>query len=107
MTIKKLYSIRDIKTDNYDSPFDSENDQTAQRFFTRLMSQVPLMHENPQDFTLHAVGTFNSSNAIIHCLPAIQFIASGLDCLKTTQTDATNEKTKVSNDPSIQPSPKG
>lgn len=101
--INKLYSIRDIKTDSYDSPFDSTNDATAKRFFSRILTNVPIMQDHPQDFTLHQVGTFDSTSGQITPLPAVQFLASGLDCVKTLK-ESPDETSKVSNDTPIQPS---
>lgn len=103
MQTKNLYAIRDIKTDLYDSPFDAPNDATAKRFFTRVLSSVPLMSEHPEDFSLHSVGAYNSHTAEI--VPStVQFIASGLECIKNIQQEMDDEKTQVSDESPIQSS---
>ncbi len=102
--LKNLYSIRDIKVDKFDSPFDSTNDETAKRFFTRLLNEIPLMNSHPEDFTLHATGTMDDTNGILMPHPTIQYITSGLDCIKTNQSEQPNETPTIGNETSVQPS---
>ncbi len=112
MTISKLYSIRDTITDSYEPPFTSVNDETAKRMFARIIKNVPTIYDNPQDFSLHSVGTFDSSNGNVYQFPAVQFIISGLNCVKPFETNLTglnpeasnNETTKVGDDSPVQSS---
>lgn len=101
-----LYTIRDIKLNSFDAPFQSENDATAKRMFSRLLKHIPLMNENPQDFTMHSCGSFLTHNGEVKPTP-IQYICSGLDLVNNQPRDKTNaelQKAKVSNDTPIQPS---
>lgn len=108
MISKQLYAIRDIKTDSYDSPFDSVNQETAKRYFARVLQHVPLMSEHPEDFTLHYIGEYTPASAQLTPHGTIQYICSGLDCVKNTQEIDPNGKsqqsTKIGDDSSIQSS---
>lgn len=102
--INNLYAIHDKKLNSFDTPFSSENDATAKRLFTRFIERVPLMAEHPEDFTVHFLGHQNADSGILTPITPVQYVCSGLDCKKPQQQATTNEKTKVSDDSSIQPS---
>lgn len=102
-----LYSIRDIKTDLFEAPYASVNDATAKRYFQRIAQQIPTIQQNPSDFTLHHVGYFNDANGEIDKLITVQYITSGLDCLKSNQQeepDAPQTESEISDDSPIQSS---
>lgn len=101
-----LYSIRDLKLDTYDLPWAQQNDEAAKRLFKRMLENIPLMKDNPQDFDLHLIGHYDDTSALVKST-AVQFIVSGLSLVLTPSRDDSNanlQKTKVSNDASIQPS---
>ena len=91
--ISPLYSVRDIKTGSYDAPFPSTNSDTARRYFGRVIEQVPLMREHPQDFELYQVGSFdNDSGKPISLENGCDYVCSGLDCIKNNQEIKPDEK---------------
>lgn len=105
--LKNMYSIRDIKTSEFLHPFIETNDDTAQRQFYSTMEQIPTMRAHPGDFDLYQIGTFSTANGQIDVPEdsVVQFITTGLDCIKTIQPKGqTNEKTKVGDEAPIQPS---
>lgn len=111
MTQIRLYSIRDIKTDSFEPPLASQNDETAKRLFSNIVKSVPTMRNNPEDFNLHSSGTMCTETGLLYPAVSLQFICSGLSCVNPTEVNptekvTTNETTKVSNDTPIQPSPK-
>lgn len=104
--IKPVYTIRDIKTGVFESPMIHQNDQTAIRFFTQCLHQVPVMQNNPQDFELFVIGEFNEDTGLISGTDSVQFLISGINCLELTRQEIKNNETQesstqVSNDASI------
>ncbi len=103
--IKPTYSIRDQKTQEFLHPITSVNEETAVREFYNTLEQVPLMRTHPKDFDLYYLGSFDTDSGILNPVPAVQFIISGLDCIKSIQqTEPTDETSKVGDDSPIQPS---
>lgn len=103
----KLYSILDTKLTTYDAPFPSANKETAMRLFKRMLDNIPTMQDNPSDFQLYLVGSYDIESAkISHC--TLQQICSGLDLVKNPTIKQTlgnrDETPKVSHDTPIQPS---
>ena len=63
---KKIYSIYDVKAEFYSTPWYSDNDETAQREFTRVV-QDPQSAINafPSDYSLFFIGEFYSDTGSI------------------------------------------
>nr|UXQ88062.1 MAG: nonstructural protein [Microvirus sp.] len=98
-----LYSVQDIKLKSFDSPFPSANDDTAMRLFRRMVENIPTMKDNPEDFKLYNIGAYDLDTGEL--LPStLQYTCSGLDLVNKPATEPSHETSKVSNDPSIQPS---
>lgn len=106
MTTKNLYSIYDQQTRSFDAPFLSATDGEAERMFARIGESVPLMQSYPEDFSLHYVGTYDSEDGAIKPTNTVQKIINGLECIKVPSNlkSPINETSKISNDPSVQPS---
>ena len=105
--IKNLYANRDIKTGSFDSPFDSTNDETAIRYFTRVIDAVPLIKSHPEDFTLNRVGSYdNESATLIPLENGCDYLCSGLDCIKNIQesSEDAQQTSKVGDDSPVQSS---
>lgn len=63
--ILPLYSIRDRHV-GFTPPIPMENDEYAKRYFKTQMLENPTMKDSPEDFTLWIIGTFTTSNGMIH-----------------------------------------
>lgn len=60
MTIMALFSVRDVVSNTYGTPFSSINEQTAIRSLKMEMnSGQSVLGSNPDDFELYAVGHFD------------------------------------------------
>ena len=61
-----LYSVNDIKAENYLAPFVSLNNQTAVRYFsTAVMDKQHDFHIHSEDYSLWKIGTFDTETTII------------------------------------------
>lgn len=59
--IEKIYAVKDVKIDAFKTPFFSFNDATALRIFEQAVNQQGTeLHDYPEDFTLHRLGTYSS-----------------------------------------------
>lgn len=58
----KIYSIFDRKTSSYRVPFFSAEEAYAVRAFIATFAQDGEYQDNPQDFELWQIGTFNPQN---------------------------------------------
>lgn len=106
--MKNLYSIYDQKTRIFDAPFLSETDQAAQRMFERISNNVPVIKDNPSDFDLYYVGTFDGEDGQLKPTNTVQKIINGLSFTeipsKENPYDAT---TKISDVAPILPGAEG
>lgn len=60
----RMYVIRDRYT-RFGFPMPFESNDEAKRYFANRIKEVPLMRDNPQDFTLYYVGIFNLDTGTI------------------------------------------
>lgn len=61
----KAYSIRDSKTSSYYVPLFAHDDNHAERIvFEASLDQKTHFHRYPEDFSLFAVGEFDSENCM-------------------------------------------
>ena len=75
---KKIYSIYDVKAEFYSTPWYSDNDETAQREFMRVV-QDPQSAINafPADYSLFFIGEFYSDTGHINVESVPEFILDG------------------------------
>ena len=104
--INNLYSIRDQKTQEFEQPFLSKTNETAKRTFGRILDSVPVMTQNPQDFDLYHVGDFSNETALVEPC-TVQLVTNGLSLVEPNlkeQQHVQIQKTKVGDEPPVQPS---
>jgi hypothetical protein len=74
------YSIRDIKTNAFGAPFFLPSHAAAMRAFSDLTRDPQSMiSKHPEDFTLHAIGGFETEAGVLHGLPSPDYLATGVD----------------------------
>lgn len=62
--ILKLYSIKD-ELSEYASPLPFQDEAQAKRYFRYQVESSKLMSDNPEDFSIWEIGTFNTENGYI------------------------------------------
>lgn len=73
-----IYSIRDLKGANYNTPFAQPTHGTAERSFTELVKDPQsLVHKYPSDYELFHIGSFDDESGKLDALPIPQHIVSG------------------------------
>lgn len=77
--ILKIYAIRDIKMQEYMSPFYLTNDAVAIREFTnaKVADQPNPVNTNPEDKELWCLGDYDSNSGIINS--NVRFITKASD----------------------------
>lgn len=62
-----LYSVKDVKSGIFASPFVSENEQTASRALqtTLFTSQDSLLKMYPEDYILYQIGQFDNETGFV------------------------------------------
>lgn len=101
--IRNLYSIYDIKTAHFDSPFLAENDDVARRQFSRVVQSVQLIQQNPSDFELKYVGAFNVETGELSRTENVQLICNALNLMETSGVG----QHEISNETSVQSGAEG
>jgi len=62
----KLFSIRDIKSEGFNSPFVQQTFGLAERAFKEACSDTQSqIHKNKEDFSLYHVGDFDHTSGVI------------------------------------------
>jgi len=80
--IRSLYSVRDLKAQTFCNPFASLNDATARRDFARAVNDPnSQLCQNPEDFSLALVGTFDDESGEIHATGPV-FLNNAIDYVK-------------------------
>lgn len=70
-----IYSIFDRVVDSYSTPFFAVNDEVAKRTLREVVSDpTTMIHNNPDDFSLHCIGQFDDVDASIQSKPQPIFI---------------------------------
>lgn len=121
--IHNIFTIHDVKASAYLPPFILPKAQMAIRTFSDCVnSPEHQFSKHPADYTLFMLGTFDDSTATITLFRGAESLGNGvefvqevvMDDLFATEGDSngTTEsqerfKKQVSDDPSVQPSPKG
>lgn len=57
-----LYSIYDLKTEQFGPIFTARTDVAAVRMVKDSLSGLPLLAQHPADFSLHSIGIFDEDN---------------------------------------------
>lgn len=77
-----LYSVYDVKADQYGNPFQSPSNATAIRsFFSEVVRNDPnnVLHSYPGDFFLYAVGFFDTDSGVVESLTPPTRLVCGSD----------------------------
>lgn len=81
--IRSLYSVRDIKAQTFCNPFASLNDGTARRDFAHAAQDKSHgIGQNPEDYSLCIVGSFNDESGEIIALQHPTFLCNASDFIK-------------------------
>lgn len=54
-----IYAIKDKLTNRFMQPFYLRNEQEAKRLFASQLNNIDIWKENPEQFILYELGTFN------------------------------------------------
>ena len=73
-----MYSVCDVKSSFY-TPFFEANDEVAIRNFKTLLNSTGLIADYPDDFSLYAIGCFDTNDGFVVSKPEIIMIARGMD----------------------------
>lgn len=57
--IMTFYAVKDAMTERFMNPALFEREDVAVRQFRSNINNIPLWRDNPQDFDLYSLGTFN------------------------------------------------
>ena len=63
-----MYSVKDVMTGMFKAPVLMMNDNEAIRQFKTQANHIDLWKDNPGDFELWKIGTFEEENGEIHSL---------------------------------------
>lgn len=80
-----LFSIYDSKVNSYQSPFPTTHQGYALRHFESLVNDTSSPYgQNPSDFTLFSIGSFDTDTGKLEPLQAFENLGQGLQFLKQT-----------------------
>jgi len=78
--IYRVYSIRDVKTNVYNTPYFQTHKAGSMRMFAELCSdKQSTINKFPADFQLYELGTFNSETGKFTSHPEPIYLASPSD----------------------------
>lgn len=60
-----FYAVKDAMTERFMNPALSESDDVAIRQFRSNINNIPLWRDNPQDFDLFSLGTYDDATGEI------------------------------------------
>lgn len=73
-----IYSVHDLKSQDYAPPFVAMNDEVATRMFGMLVSDpATLPGQFPEDYRLYRIGTFDSQSAVIESAVPVLVVDGG------------------------------
>lgn len=73
--MKTMYSIFDAKSRIWSNPFVAPNDLIATREFGRVVNEPGnAIHDNPEDFELHAIAAWDEEAGLLAPLPETQYL---------------------------------
>ena len=73
--IYNMYTVKDELTNNFKAPVLMMNDSEALRQFKGQVNNIQLWKDNPSDFSLYKVGTFDEEKGEI--IPEMEKLAGG------------------------------
>lgn len=65
MDIFGIYAVKDELTNKFMQPFYYETDSEATRTFKTNVNNIKIWHDNPSDYSLYRLGSFDQSNGNI------------------------------------------
>jgi len=75
----QMFSIKDQAIDEFDRPFFSPSTGLAIRMFgDEINNDQSPMHRHPTDYTLHHLGTFDTTSGEFVTIPPVQ-VSRGVD----------------------------
>ena len=80
-----FYAVKDLMTERYMSPALSESDEVATRQFKSNINHINLWKDNPQDFDLWRLGTYDDETGEILYDP--HKVVNGRSAYVPVQTD--------------------
>ena len=80
-----FYAVKDLMTNKFMSPALSESDEVATRQFRSNITHINLWKDNPQDFDLWRLGTYNDETGEITYNP--EKVVNGRSCYVPVQID--------------------
>lgn len=87
----KAFSIRDQKSEVFNTPFFQKTHGEAERSFRELVTdQKSMVHKYPEDYDLYFIGTYNDQTGLIKPLDTPQHMLKAVQ-IKTQQTPNVSE----------------
>lgn len=83
--ILNFYAVKDLMTDRFMNPALSQDDNVATRQFRSNINHIPLWQDNPSDFDLWNLGSFNEETGEIIYNP--KKVINGRSCLNAKIQD--------------------
>jgi len=77
----KAFSIRDTKSEVFNTPFFQKTHGEAERSFRELVKNPDSMPgKYPEDYDLYYLGTYDDQNGLISPLPTPQHLIKAVQC---------------------------
>jgi hypothetical protein len=77
---KSLFSMRDIKTGQYEFPFPAHTpDEAIRMVYNTAQDSNTMIARHPEDFTLANVGEFDTESGVVEALTAPEHVANVAD----------------------------
>lgn len=83
--ILNFYAVKDLMTERFMNPALSQDDNVATRQFKSNINHIPLWQDNPSDFDLWCLGSFNEETGKIIYKP--RKVINGRSCLNAKIQD--------------------
>lgn len=80
-----FYAVKDLMTERFMNPALSQDDNVATRQFRSNINHIPLWQDNPSDFDLWCLGSFNEETGEIVYKP--RKVINGRSCLNAKIQD--------------------
>lgn len=87
-TLAEIYAVKDELTGTFFTPIFLKGEETlkqAERVFSEMVNNNPIWKNNPNDFGLYRLGTFNEKNGEIRQDYNIEKINSGAPYVRKEQ----------------------
>lgn len=83
---KKMFSIRDQKTEVFNTPFFNHTHGEAERNFRSLVNDdKSMIHNNPEDFDLYYLGEYDDNTGKFEPVDTPQHLIKAVNCLNSKQ----------------------